>query len=250
MHVPYSLALPTAVLVFLLSGCTPLSERIAQRSLNSGASTEIHRQQSVSLARYERQLSTRVDPSTFTILQQYGELIHACADRYGFDWRLILAVMKTESAFQTSAESEKGAYGLMQIMPLTGAEIERTLDLLDIRDPSNNIHGGVYYLRQLYNLFLSVPSADRLQFALAAYNAGVGRIYDAQELTLFFRGNPSRWSSIRHALELLGSDQCELHEIVWADGRPRSGFFDNPDETLAYVDKVLGTYADYKRTLE
>ncbi len=250
MQLSPSLALPTAVLVFLLSGCTPLSERIAQRSLNGVPTTEINRQQSVSLARYERQLSTRVDPSTFGILQQYGNLIHACADRYGFDWRLILAVMKTESSFQPSAESDKGAYGLMQIMPLTGAELERTLNLLDIRDPSNNILGGVYYLRQLYNLFVSVPTADRLRFALAAYNAGVGRVYDAQELTLFFRGNPSRWSSIRHALELLRSDQCELHQIVWADGRPRSGCFENPDETLAYVDRVLNTYADYKRILE
>ena len=250
MHLSHSLALPTAVLVFLLSGCTPLSERIAQHSLNREASIDIVRQQSVSLARYERQLSTRVDPPTFAILQQYGNLIHACADRYGFDWRLILAVMKTESSFQSSAESEKGAYGLMQIMPVTGAELERTLNLLDIRDPSNNIHGGVYYLRQLYNLFLSVPAADRLRFALAAYNAGIGRIYDAQELALFFRGDPSRWSSIRNALKLLGSDQCELHQIIWADGRPRSGCFDNPDETLAYVDKVLNTYAEYKQTLE
>jgi hypothetical protein len=75
-------------------------------------------------------------------------------------------------------------------------------------------------------------------------------VYDAQELTAFFHGNPARWSSVRPALALLSSGQCELHSIVWAEGRPRSGVFDNPEETLAYVDKVMTTYAQYKQVLD
>jgi membrane-bound lytic murein transglycosylase F len=138
----------------------------------------------------------------------------------------------------------------MQIMPVTGAELERTLDLLDFRDPSNNIHGGVYYLRQLYDLFATAPPADRLRFALAAYNAGVGRVYDAQELAAHFHGDPLRWGFVRTALGLLSSEQCELHEVVWSDGRPRSGCFDNAGETLAYVDKVMETYTRYKQMME
>ena len=45
-------------------------------------------------------------------------------------------------------------------------------------------------------------------------------------------------------------EQCELHEIVWTEGRPKSGCFDNSGETLNYVDKVMDTYAQYKEMLE
>jgi membrane-bound lytic murein transglycosylase F len=250
MHLKSFFALYLTVPVLGLLGCTPLSERIAQRPLNPTAAMEISRQEALSLGRYEGRLSLRVDLPTFNVLRRYGGLIQACADRYRLDWRLILAVMKTESAFSSSAVSEKGAYGLMQIMPVTGAELERTLDLLDIRDPTNNIRGGVFYLRQLYDLFSTSPPGDRLRFALAAYNAGVGRVYDAQELAVYFHADPSRWISVRTALGLLSSEQCELHEIVWTEGRPKSGCFDNSGETLNYVDRVMDTYAQYKVMLE
>jgi len=138
----------------------------------------------------------------------------------------------------------------MQIMPPTGAELARTLDLLDIRDPLNNIQGGVYYLSWLNNQFRTSPPGDRLKLALAAYNAGIGRVYDAQELTKFFRGNPNRWNSVRYSLALLGSDQFELHSVVWNEGRPRCGVFDNPGETLASVDKVLDSYGYYQKILD
>ena len=79
--------------------------------------------------------------------------------------------------------------------------------------------------------------------------SGIGRVYDAQELARYFHGSPVRWSSVRTSLALLGSDQCELHALVWEDGRPRSGCFNNPDETLAYVDKVMKAYSRYKQVL-
>ncbi len=250
MRHSHRFALLVALLTLLLAGCTPFSERTVQRSSSEGAAFRFSPQQPRPLTRYEQRLRGRVDELTFSVLRRYGTTIRVCADRCSIDWRLILAVMKTESSFRSSAESDRGAYGLMQIMPVTGAELARRLDLLDIRDPLNNIYGGAYYLHQLYGRFAGAPPSDRLRLALAAYNAGIGRVYDAQELTLFFHGNPSRWSAVRQSLALLGSDHCELHAIIWDGGRPRSGCFDNPGETLAYVDKVMDAYSRYKKILE
>lgn len=243
-------ALPVALLTLLVAGCTPLSERSVQRSMHEGAGRLFPPQQPSSSTRLEQRLAGRVDQQTLGVLKQYGFTIHARAEEYRLDWRLVLAVMKTESSFRPAAESEKGAYGLMQIMPVTGAEVARRLDLQDIREPLDNISGGTYYLHRLYNRFAGASPSDRLRLALAAYNAGIGRVYDAQELTLFFHGNPRRWSAVRASLSLLGSSHCDLHAIVWADGRPRGGCFDHPEETLAYVDRVMDAYARYREVLE
>ncbi len=243
-------ALHIALLTLLLAGCTPLSERSVQRSESEGAALRFPPRQALSLTRYEQRLRGRIDNQTLSVLRHYGVTIQACADHYNMDWRLILAVMKTESSFRCSAESDKGAYGLMQIMPVTGAELAKRLDLLDVRDPYNNIYGGAYYLHQLYSRFAGAPTSDRLKFALAAYNAGIGRVYDAQELTVFFHGNPRRWAAVRQSLAMLGSENCELHAVIWEDGKPRNGWFDNPGETVAYVDKVMDAYSHYKKVLE
>jgi membrane-bound lytic murein transglycosylase F len=153
--------------------------------------------------------------------------------------------MKTESGFSPDAVSCRGALGLMQIMPVTGQELARTLDLRDVIDPINNIHGGVYYLRQLYDLFADAAPLDRIRLALAAYNAGIGRIYDAQALVTFFHGNANEWDLVKQALPMLSKSYCELHQIIWDQDRPRNGWFNNSQETLTYVDRIMKNYGTY-----
>jgi soluble lytic murein transglycosylase-like protein len=79
----------------------------------------------------------------------------------------VKAVIKAESNFDRMAVSRKGALGLMQLMPSTAAE-QRVRDAFDPRD---NIEGGVSYLRELLERF-----GHNLPLALAAYNAGPGRV--------------------------------------------------------------------------
>ncbi len=230
-----------------LGGCTPLGENVV-RKVN--VSDDLPKPQNVasgyaeSFGRVES-----LDPRAKTIIHSYGGTIRGFAHRYGFDWRLVVAVMKVESAFEPEAVSEKGAQGLMQIMPLTGEELGKKLELEDLTEPRSNIHGGMFYLKKLYDLFEGADQADRMKLALAAYNAGIGRIYDAQELAAYLHDDPTKWQSVRDALPLLSKRYYTLHESVWEKGSPRFGWFGDSGQTLAYVQKIMDNYERYKLLL-
>jgi hypothetical protein len=94
---------------------------------------------------------------------EYDQHIHDACALYRIPPALVRAVMATESNFNPRALSNKGAQGLMQLMPETAAE----MFVNDAFDPKQNIHGGVRYLRVLANIF----NGDMVQI-VAAYNAG------------------------------------------------------------------------------
>lgn len=90
-------------------------------------------------------------------------LINSLAQQYGIDSALIHAVISVESAYRREAVSHKGAMGLMQLMPLTAAE----LNVSDSFDAQANIDGGIRYLQKMINRF-----NGNIKLGLAAYNAG------------------------------------------------------------------------------
>mgnify|MGYP006280297367 CR=1 FL=1 len=97
----------------------------------------------------------------------YEAAISEHARRHGVAEDLVRAVIQVESAFNPTAISDKGAMGLMQLMPATAAE-------LGVRNPfdaNENIRGGVAYLKQLLTRY-----DNRVELALAAYNAGSGNV--------------------------------------------------------------------------
>jgi len=94
-------------------------------------------------------------------LAPYGDIIDRVSAQEGVDPRLVRAVIRVESDYQTNARSPKGAMGLMQLMP----ETARVYAVANPYDPAANIEGGVKYLKAL---LLRFPR----DLALAAYNAG------------------------------------------------------------------------------
>jgi membrane-bound lytic murein transglycosylase MltF len=187
-----------------------------------------------------------LDPSTERCIRIYGPAIKRFAGQYGFDWRLVLSIMKQESQYSQYAESRRGAIGLMQLMPVTGEELAMKLDLGDLSHPEHNIQAGIFYLRTLYDLFEGAEEADRLKLTLAAYNAGASRVRDAQELALHLDDEPMHWESVKDALPLLSKQFYTLHRTVWGQDRPKSGWFGNSRETIKYVDSVMDYYDAFR----
>ena len=94
---------------------------------------------------------------------RYAAVVEEVSRTYGLDSALLHAVIAVESSYNPRAVSNKGAAGLMQLMPGTA----RRYGVADAFDPLQNVSGGAQYLRDLLELFDSDVS-----LALAAFNAG------------------------------------------------------------------------------
>ncbi|ARN20784.1 lytic transglycosylase domain-containing protein [Piscinibacter gummiphilus] len=108
--------------------------------------------------------STRVDG-------ELARLIHEVAADHGLEASLVTAIVRVESAFDPRAVSHKGALGLMQIMPATALGLGVADPARDLLDPHTNLRAGARHLRALRNRY-----PDRLDLAIAAYNAGEGAV--------------------------------------------------------------------------
>jgi soluble lytic murein transglycosylase-like protein len=110
-----------------------------------------------------RRLSTKLVALPDTNLEP---MIARHSDNQNLDPRLVRALIQAESGYNVKAVSNKGAIGLMQLMPGTASELN-----VNPYDPDQNIQGGTMYLRQMIDHF-----AGKVELAIAAYNAGPGAV--------------------------------------------------------------------------
>jgi hypothetical protein len=111
--------------------------------------------------------------------RQVQQQVREASAQHDIEHELLQALIATESGFDASAVSPKGAVGLMQVMPSTAARFgvaaDRTASIeKKLTDPRINLAAGSRYLRHLLNLF-----PGQLELALAAYNAGEGAVQRA-----------------------------------------------------------------------
>ena len=133
---------------------------------------------------------------------RYDEEFRKWSKRYfgpGFDWRWFKAQAVVESKLKPRAVGG-GARGIMQILPSTYAKLRReNPGFGQIDDPRWNIAAGIYYNRQNYELWDDrVAEPETLNFALASYNAGPGRIEQAFNKTQKGGKDASRWTIVEH----------------------------------------------------
>jgi len=147
----------------------------------------------------------------------HDKLIKDYSRTYNIDPLLTAAIIKVESNFSKRARSNRGAVGLMQVMPSTAQEISGALGYKDfsaaqLEDPETNIHFGIYYFSELLKEF----NGNRI-LALAAYNAGKAKV------STWYKQNPML--------------VVETNDIPYP-------------ETRDYVKNVLSTYKWLKQVQE
>jgi membrane-bound lytic murein transglycosylase F len=151
--------------------------------------------------------------------------------RYQLPWELLAAQAYQESHWEPQAESPTGVRGVMMLTEETAA----SLGIEDRVDPAKSIHGGAKYLAHLLKRVpKAVTGSNRIKFALAAYNIGMGHLNDAQELARLQGKDPNSWQSIRETLPLL--TQKKYYKTL-TYGYARG------EEPLQYVNAIL-TYRD------
>lgn len=129
------------------------------------------------------------------------KLVREAAERHNVDPALVRAVIETESNWNPSARSRKGAVGLMQLIPSTAQRFGAN----DASNPKQNVEAGVRYLKTLLERY-----NGNLDLALAAYNAGEGAVDRA--------GGIPRYRET----------QNYVHRVQDAYYRPGSGRMDDP----------------------
>lgn len=184
------------------------------------------------------------------LANEYGEIIKRESNFYKLDWRLILAMIRQESYFNSEAVSHAGAFGFMQIMPRTGAGIQTDLNLEETNTPENNLIAGIYYYATMVANF-EFAGEDKYKFALAAYNAGLGRVIDAMTITAYQGTDYNKWENVKENYKYLASGNDSIHAAVWPKSqRPPYGILNNWKEPYNYVESISYYYDQYKNLFE
>lgn len=184
------------------------------------------------------------------LVKELGDVIKQECNIYQLDWRIVLAIVRQESYFNANARSHAGAFGLMQLMPRTGEGLQNQLQLEDTQTPKNNLIAGIYYYATLVSQFREFGD-EKYKFALAAYNAGIGRVIDAMTITAYFGKDYKSWDNVKEAYPFLSSKEDSIHALVWPDGkRPPYGTLDNWKEPYNYVNSIMFYYDAYKKMFQ
>ena len=162
----------------------------------------------------------------------------------GIDWLLLASIGYNESRFNPESISRFGATGLMQIMPST-AKAHGT-NPAELYDSYVNINTAAKIIKNIDNLLSKEveDSTERVKFVVAAYNSGLGHLYDAMALASKYGLKPDKWYGNVREMALLKSRPEYYNDRV-----VKHGYF-RGRETVDFVDNVLGVYEIFKETTE
>ena len=146
------------------------------------------------------------------------------------DWRKLAAASYQESHWNPSARSPTGVRGMMMLTQPTAAYV----GVDDRLDAEQSIRGGAFYLKDMMErLPDTISEAQRIWFALASYNIGLGHVEDARRLTESMGMDPSAWRDVKKVLPLL--QQSKYYK------QTRYGYA-RGSEAVHYVDSIRRYY--------
>ncbi len=169
-----------------------------------------------------------LSPKNIKRFNQTIDLFQKYASQYGFDYLMITALAYQESGLDQSRRSQRGAVGVMQILPKTAAG--HPINIMDIHELDKNIHAGVKYLHFLYNNYYKDAPMDHLNkvlFTFASYNAG-----------------PAGVARLRRRAKKMG-----LNPNVWFNNVEVAAARVIGRETVQYVSNIFKYYVAYKQIM-
>lgn len=168
----------------------------------------------------------------------YDKTLRKVGKEIGWDWRLMASLIYQESRFKPDLESDKGAFGLMQLMPV----IMEKYDIDCNSTPEEQIVAGGKLLRHLDKCLEDkvVDSTERVKFVLAAYNSGLGHVYDAQRLASKYGKDSNVWTDNVDFFILNKSKAQYYNDTCCHNGYLRGV------ETYRFVDEVIERYNHYR----
>jgi membrane-bound lytic murein transglycosylase F len=168
-------------------------------------------------------------------ISQYDNILKKYSAEISWDWRLMASIVCHESQFKPTVRSRSGAIGLMQLMPNT----VRRFGVKNVYDPEENIKGGIKLIAYLTDVFKKkgVPDDELVNFVLAAYNAGHGKIFNFMKDTENAGLDSNKWSDVHSVILMKGRNNMLA-------STPKSKF--SGKETLKFVDNVQNHYTHYR----
>jgi membrane-bound lytic murein transglycosylase F len=171
-------------------------------------------------------------------LSPFDDMIKVAAKKIGWDWRLLASLIYQESRFKLDLESEKGAFGLMQLMPVVMERYNIGYDAT-VEEQLNAGAQLLHYLEKCLDDKVA-DSVERVKFVLAAYNSGLGHVYDAQRLASKYGKYPDVWDNNVDYFILNKSKKQYYNDTCCKAGYLRG------TETYRFVEEILDRYHHYQ----
>ena len=162
-----------------------------------------------------RWLHTLLDPNNIDKMENLSHIFFRYSKQYDFDYLMLMAQGFQESGLNQHKVSNKGAVGIMQILPSTARD--PNVDIPNIYTSTNNIHAGIKYMRYLQDQYFSRSEIDydnKIYLSLAAYNAGPGNINKMRRYAKEQGYNPNIWFN---NVELITRKHIGLQPIVYVN---------------------------------
>jgi membrane-bound lytic murein transglycosylase F len=176
------------------------------------------------------------------IISPFDAIIKEKSQLINWDWRLIASMIYQESQFDSTATSWAGASGLMQLMPSTAARF----GLDSTATNADQIEAGIQYLKYLDNELQKkvIDPVERKKFILAAYNVGLGHIWDAMRLAEKYDLDPNKWDG---NVDIMLKNKSKPK--YYKDPVVRHGYC-RGREPYYYVKEVLERFKHYENVMD